>query len=636
MTNNSNYIYINTLIVKAKILCIGLVTLFSVQVVAQNQTDIQLAQEYLLKGEKRKALELYRELVKNEVNLPFIQNNYLNTLLDLSETDEALLHLKKIIRKEPDNVLYRIDVGIVYMYAGDATKADKCFRDIIHEHREDLSGIKTMSDYFASRLLNEYAILALTESRQSLENPYLFCLDLAMLYRIQGQRDKMVHEYLSYVTQSSANIQYVKNVMQALLTKSDELESLEKLLYERVQKNPDVEVYSDLIIWVTMQQKNFYASFIQARAYDRRYKKFGEKCIEIAKVALDNEDFENAIRAYDYVIRQYPGGPYFLQAQLGLMRTREAKVRSTFPVNSDSVRNLIEDYKQFITQYPDNPNSLEATRSEAILHATYLEEEDRAVELLNELVANPRTSLQLKSKIKLDLGDIYLLKGEPWESTLLYSQVEKSLQESPVGYEAKLKNAKLSYYKGDFRLAQEHLDILKEATTREIANDAMELSMRIKENIAFDSVGEALKAYAAIELLLYQNKTKYALEAIKLLKEGSSLREDSLTNRLSFSNHTILDDVYWLEANLRMQQGEFNESITLLQRILDEYPDDILVDDAYFLQGEIYERQLYDKNKAMEIYREFLNKFPGSVFAAEARKRYRSLRGDFTEQPIHN
>ena len=51
-----------------------------------------------------------------------------------------------------------------------------------------------------------------------------------------------------------------------------------------------MEVYSDLLIWVTMQQKNFYASFIQARAYDKRYKREGEKSMEVARVALDNED----------------------------------------------------------------------------------------------------------------------------------------------------------------------------------------------------------------------------------------------------------------------------------------------------------------------------------------------------------
>lgn len=614
-------------------MCILLIMLSFTSSFSQNQSDIQLANEYLLKGEKRKALEMFRDLARNESNVPFIHNNYLNTLLDLNEASEAQAYLKKLLKRDPENLYYNLDIGIVYVRTGEVSKGDKHFKELIDENKGNVTLIKMLADYLAGRSLSEYSIIALNESRTYLQNPILFSFELAMLYRVQGQRQKMIEEYLNYANQNSGNIQNAKNMMQILLTKPEELEILEKVLYERVQKYPDADVYSDLLIWVTMQQKNFGASFIQARAYDRRYKKLGEKTLEIAKVSLDNDDYETAIKGYSYVIREYPNGPYFLQAQLGLMRTREARIKNTFPVNADSVKRLVTDYHQFITKYPENVNSLEAQRNEAILYATYLDEKDKAIALLDDLVKNPRISLQLKSKVKLDLGDIYLLKGEPWESTLLYSQVEKLLQENPVGYEAKLKNAKLSYYKGDFRLAQEHLDILKEATTREIANDAMELSMRIKENIAFDSVGEALKAYAQIELLLYQNKKNEALEALKLLKEGTSAVRDS-SARTPFSNQTILDDVYWLEANIRMERGEFKESIQLLQKIIDNYPDDILVDDAYFMQGEIYERHLNDSAKAMEIYRNFLDKYPGSVFAAEARKRFRTLRGDFKETPV--
>lgn len=606
---------------------ITLLILFcSVTSKAQTQEEIQLANEYLLKGDKKKALELYRDLSKNDANTSFIYNNYINLLVDLGLYDEAQNFLKKISRHDPHNLQYRLDMGLTYVRSGDLTKADKYYKDLITENKSNVQRIKVMSDYFMSRSLTDYGILALTESRQTLANPYLFCLDLAMLYRVKGNQDKMVQEYLSYVTQSSANIQYVKNVLQALLTKPEELESLERLLYDKVQQFPDVEVYADLLIWVTMQQKNFYASFIQARAYDKRYKRDGEKSIEVARVALDNEDYDNALKVYRYLIREYPNSQNYLLARLGLLRTREERVKKSFPVKTDSVRILISDYKNFIKQYPDNANALEASKNQALLFANYLDQKDSAIQILNKLIVNPKASQYLKSKAKLDLGDIYMLKGEPWESTLLYSQVEKTQKENLVGYEAKLKNAKLSYYKGDFRLAQEHLDILKQATTREIANDALELSMRIKENIAFDSVGEALKEYASIELLLYQNKTDIALKKIENLKQGIS---DTGT---SISNQTILDDVYWLESKIRMQRGEFEKSISLLQKILDEYGDDILADDAYFLQGEIYERQLGDKEKAMEIYRDFLTKYAGSVYAAEARKRYRQLRGDFTGQ----
>jgi len=629
MTNyNYNIIYIyNTY--KAVLFCITFLVLPIESIIAQNQSDIQLANEYVLKGDKKKALELYRELAKHESNNTYIYSNYVNVMLDLGAYDEALVYLRKLSKKDPANLHYKLDVGLTYVRSGDLSKADRHFRELIAENKNNVQRTKVMADYFVSRSLLDYGIVALTESRDFLGNPYLFCLELAMMHRLKGNQDKMVQEYLSYVTQSSANIQYVKNVMQALLTEPDELTSLEKILYQKVQEFPDVEVYSDLLIWVTLQQKNFYASFIQARAYDKRYKHDGEKCMEVARVALDNEDYENAARAYRYVIREYPSSQHYLSARLGLIQTREVRIRNSYPIKKDSVNLLIADYNDFIKQYPNNSSALEASRNEATLFASYLDQKDSAVKILNKLIANPRASTHLKSKAKIDLGDIYLLLNEPWESTLLYSQVEKTQRESPVGYEAKLKNAKLSYYKGDFNLAQEHLDILKEATTREIANDAMDLSMRIKENIAFDSVGEALKEYASIELLLYQHKDADAMQRIEKLKQGIS------SNGQAISNQTILDDVYWLESNLRMQRGEFDQSLALLQKIIDEYGNDVLADDAYFLQGEIYERQLKSKEKAMEIYREFLNKYPGSVYAAEARKRYRTLRGDFTgqEQP---
>ncbi len=643
MIYNNN---INIYLIVIVILCVNAFN-GNLSLYAQNQNDIQLANEYRLQGDKRKALEIYRDLAKSEVNIPYIHNNYFNTLLDVGESDEAQNYIKRLQRKDPENIQYKLDVGIIYVRSGDLTRADKYFRDIINTYKTNISRIKVVADYLSSKSMTEYSIIALTESRQAVGNSYLFSLELAMLYRIRGEKDKMVVEYLNYVTQSSANTQYVKNVMQALLTKPDELESLEKILYERIQKNPDVEVYSDLLIWVTMQQKNFYASFIQARAYDRRYKKLGERCMEVARVALDNEDYDNALRAYQFVAKEYPEGPYFLQARLGIIKSREIRIRNFFPVNKDSVRTLIAEYSRFIAEYNQNTNAHEAQRNEALLYANYLSQPDKAVDLLKQLIENPRVTLQIRSRAKLDLGDIYLMTGESWESSLLYSQVEKALKESPLGYEAKLKNAKLFYYRGNFKLAQEHLDILKLATTREIANDAMELSLMIKENLAVDSMGEALKIYASIELLLSQNKEQEVFRRLHAIKQGKitlSAEEarlihlpaepnakDSLT--YTFSNHAILDDLYMLEANLRISRGEFEMAIALLQKILNEYPEDVLADDAFFLQGEIYEKHLFDRDKAMEIYRAFLDRFPGSVYAFEARKRFRILRGDFVEQP---
>jgi len=622
----------------------------------QDLQEVQIANEYNLKGQKDKALSMYQQLAKKNENIPLIHTNYFNLLLDLGNYNEAEEYVERLIRRD-GKLNYRLDLGVIYVRSGDISKANKYFKNLIKSQADDAYKLKTTSDYLASRNLTDYAIQALLQARTASNSSSLYMLELANLYRMSGKRDQMVEEYLNYVTQTPANISYVKNLMQILLTKPEELESLEKLLYDKVQKNQNTEVFVDLLIWVNLQQKNFYGAFIQARAYDKRFKKEQSKTLEIAQVALNNKDFLNADKSFSFVIKEYANTVNELPARLGLIQTREAQVKNSFPVNKDSVKYLISEYQNFKNSYPDHPNGFEATLSQSMLYAYYLDQKDSAVTRLNGLIENNKVSPAMKGKAKIELGDIYLLKGEPWEATLLYSQVEKSQRETPLGYEAKLKNAKLSYFKGDFLLAQEHLDILKQATSREIANDAMELSMRIKENTAYDTTGAALKEYAAIELLLAQNKIEQALQRLNNFqvtkKVKMSVSEAFEKNLLPASNKinltdsvwvdlktdtnlaSIQDDVYWLEANLRMKRGEFEQSIMLLEKIVTEFGDDILSDDAYFLEGEIYERHLKNKDKAMEIYREFLNKYPGSVYAAEARKRYRVLRGDFAEEPTH-
>ncbi len=587
---------------------------------AQDRDEIQIANEYFLKGDKKKALAAYQDISKNILNIPSIHNNYLSLLIDLNMFKEAEGYVDKIIHKMDDRLSYKLDLGFVYVKAGELQKADKYFRNFIKNNSSDVYKLKAISDYLASRHLVEYAVLSLQEARKTLGNSNLFTLELANLYRIQSKRDEMVQEYLNYVTQTPGNINYIKNLLQVLLSKPEELEILERLLYDKVQQVPDSEVFSDLLIWVNLQQKNFYGAYIQSRAYDKRFKKENIKTLEIAQIALNNKDYDNADRSFSYVIKEYPNTENYLPARLGQIHAREAKVKRRFPVNKDSVLYLVEEYKSFIKKYPDNPNSYEASLSQALLHAHYVDQKDTAVHELQQLISNPRISTNLKARAKLELGDIYILKDEPWESALLYSQVEKSQKDSPLGYEAKLRNAKLSYYRGDFKLAQEHLDILKEATTREIANDAMDLSIRIKENMGIDTVGEAMKIFASAELDLTQNKTQAALEKLNLIEKN-------------FPGHSLTDDIYWIKAEIKLREGKFEEAVALLEKIEKNFGQDILADDAYFKLAEINELQLKNKDKAMEMYRTFLDRFPGSVYSAEARKKYRQLRGDFAEQP---
>lgn len=611
----------------------------------QDDIDVKIANEYLAKGEKEKALAVFETLIKRPDLQPLVHDTYLQTLFDLARFREAETYVDRLARRQPDKTNYQADLGIVYLRSGDEAKADKYLRSLIKSLGADVYRIKFLSDYMAARALPEFATLALLEARVRLQNPSIFALEMANLYRLQGKRAEMVNEYLEYATQTPGNTAYIKNLLQILLSKTEEMETLEQVLFERVQKFPDNEVYADLLVWVQIQQKNFYGAFIQSRAYDRRFKKENFKTLEVANIALNNKDFENADRAYSFLLKDYP--QVGLQARLGQVKSREGKIKSRFPVRNDSIRYLIGEYQTFVQQFANTEQANEAELNVALLHAYYLNEKDSAVAKLNSLIQNPRTNPQLVARAKLELGDVYILKDEPWESILLYAQVERAQRDAPLGYEAKLRNAKLSYYKGEFQLAEAHLDILKEATTRDIANDAIDLNMRIKENLFVDTLGLALKSFATAELLVYQNKIDEALRILDDIASGRTAKNakasepetlknpnaDSTASGAEFNTFAILDDVYWLKANLLLKKGLYAEALVALQKITTDYKEDILADDAAFLEAEITERYGKKKLEAMDLYRKFLDQFPGSVHAAEARKRFRTLRGDFENVP---
>ncbi|MBI9039042.1 MAG: tetratricopeptide repeat protein, partial [Bacteroidales bacterium] len=216
---------------------------------------------------------------------------------------------------------------------------------------------------------------------------------------------------------------------------------------------------------------------------------------------------------------------------------------------------------------------------------------------------------------KIELADILLFQGEVWEATLLYSQVEKSYKNDPLGHLAKFRNAKLSYYIGEFGWAKVQLDVLKAATSKLIANDAMELSLLISDNLDADSSTFALELYSKADLYLFQNKNDLALITL-----------DSIP-KLSLW-HPLFDEVLLKKAEIKIEMGAFEEADSLLVRLIDNYPDDILGDNALFLRAELYEKLFDDEEVAMELYRELLTKYPGSLFTVEARKKYRQLRGD--------
>ncbi|QCR24040.1 hypothetical protein C1N53_17885 [Pontibacter sp. SGAir0037] len=578
---------------------------------AQTQ-DLELAREYLHQNDYQKAEAIYSKLINDRRYFSAVYPDYLKTLLAQRNYKEAEKLVKRSIKDYPDATNYQVDLGRVYQAAGDKAGAEKYFDKLISQ--ASAGTVLHLASVFIQNELYEYAEKSYLKGRELSKQPLEYNRQLIALYTYQQKPDKLIGEALKLLEEREEELPYVQNMLQNALREEKAMDALEKELIVRVQQQPDKLAFNELLIWLFIQRKDFYGALIQARSVDKRTRSGGSRVMELGAISAKNGDYQGAIEAYEYIVNEYPSGPFYLVARQRLINAREEQVQHTFPVDLDKIRALIADYEVLLNEVGRTAQTAEALQHMANLYAFYLDEKDKAVNLLQEAIAMPRANANLVAESKLTLGDIYLLKNEPWESTLLYSQVEKSHKETPIGHDAKLRNARLNYFKGDFELAQAHLDILKLATSREIANDAMELSLLITDNTGLDTSSTAMEEYAAIELLVFQNKLQEAINSL-----------DGMLQK--YPGHSLTDEIYYQKAVIYERIGAFNKAVANLEKVVSA-PVDILSDDALFKMAFIYEENLKDAEKAMQLYNDLLVKHQGSIFVAEARKRFRKLRGD--------
>lgn len=612
------------LLISARNLHFLLIVTFVLQghAIAQSSDPVEIAVEYLSQGEVEKARGEFEKLARNVQNIPRIHDTYFNLLISEKDFSEAEKYLKSVLRQTDGSFRYAIDMGVLYRAQDDNEKASDYLDNLIDDITKDkdaqarMNNIRFLAQLFFEKDFRDKAIRTYEKGRETYGASDLFALDLANVYRVMNEKENMVTEYLNFSKSQPRNIGYVKNSLQRYLTEPTDLDTLELVLYDFIQREAGNPVFNELLVWTHLQQKNFSAALRQARALDRRMENNGQNILNVGMIAFENDDFKNASKAFEYVISDFPDSPNQRLAQRYSLLAEEEVIKSTYPVDTVAVRKLIQQYDVYRKESRDIFSAMEAQRRVALLQAFQLNQIDVAIATLQDLVSQPVGRHQVVAEAKMDLADIYLLDQQPWESILLYGQVERMFKDEPLGYTAKLKSAKLSYFKGEFELAQAHLDILKLATSREIANDALDLSILIKNNTVFDTTDVVMQSYANIELMIFQNQKKEAIQAM-----------DSML--VAFDGHSITDEVLLLKAETFRELGNFQEALNSLNIINEKYYYDILGDDALFLTGVILEDDLQRNEEAMKAYSDLLTKFKGSIYVAEARSRFRELRGDF-------
>jgi len=595
-------------------LLLFLFLLVSVFSISAQSVEEKLALQYFQNKEYDKAADLYKEIYKKKPT-PIFYNYYLDCLFANEDYKTAEYFVKQVAKKHPKEQKYKVEYAYVIDLSGNHKKATKLYLKAIKSLTSNRNDVIDLANAFKVRGLNDYALKTFEKGKKLIQDPPLN-MELADLYMTMGNYKGMMSEYLDLVAQDDSYLTIVQSKLQLIISDKNNdapSEALREELLRRTQKYPNKIVYSELLYWYSLQKKQFKLALIQGEALDKRYEEQGGRIFQLAKILYSNKQYDLSIEAYEYVMTYGPQNRYYQTSSIEILQSRFMNIVENAHYQESDLTELAQNYEALLKKYGENASTVKLMMNLAHLYAFYLKNTDRAIELLEKVQNIPNVNHYERAKAKLKLGDILLFSGQKWSASLLYKQVEKANKYDAIGFEARFKAAKFFYYVGEMEYAKVQLDVLKGATSKLIANDALDLYLLITENMSLDSSYDALNYYARAELLAYQHNYDAAIATL-----------DSILTAFP-PGEPIRDNVWFKKAQIQMQLKNYAQADSFFKKCLEEAPYGTLADDALMMQAKLNDNYLNNKAKAKQLYKKILLDYPGSLFTVEARKRYREM-----------
>ena len=118
----------------------------------------------------------------------------------------------------------------------------------------------------------------------------------------------------------------------------------------------------------------------------------------------------------------------------------------------------------------------------------------------------------------------------------------------------------MAYYLGNFAWAKAQLDVLKASTSKLTANDAMELSLLIGNNLNLDTTAIPLTMFAKADLRFFQNKDEEAMTILNGLAELHPY-------------HTLVDDILFRKAKIEIGARNFSLAASYYEKIISDFSE---------------------------------------------------------------
>jgi len=583
---------------------------------------IMLAQSFEQAGDYDRAAILFEEIYSLQPqNYQVFES--LNRVYTQSKKYESSVKLieSRLKQNSKDINLYGM-LGTTYYLMGDEQKAYETWEDGIRISPENQMNYRVIANYAIQRRAFDKAIEYFKRGKAISQNPEMYSYDLANIYSLTMQFKEAAEEYCFILSVQPTQLSAVENRILSYSNKPGALlQTIE--VFEDWNKGDNI-TYDYLLSRLYMEAKSFDKAYSLYLHIDERQQNKGLELYNYAQIVFNEGEYQLAAKVYEDIIKKYPESPYSSGSKLGYAKTLEAILEKetasanpkwkpfSEPIITDTIKtnNVIRSYQDLTKMYPNSEIAFESYFRIGKIYFTKLNNLNEAKIYFERILKDASLSRFAVESLE-QLGKIFLIEGDLVKAKESFERLIKNgrAAEENRNY-AKFQLARISLFDGDFPQAKERLNSIISNLKDNAANDAIELSLLL--NTASNDSSNLLK-FGKAEFLTEQRKFAEASEHYRSIS--------------SDPNAFILHHISKIrEAEVELAMNNLDNSLNLLDKIVQEAEKNIYADKALYLLGKIYHYGKLNYPKAIESYELLLAKFPNSVYQDDSRDAIVELR----------
>ena len=596
---------------------------------ADELNKLRIAQALEQAGEYEKALDFYQQLYQSSPNNVVYFDGLRRTYMDLKKYVQAERLLVDKLRGDSSNVVMVCQLGDVYFKNGQQDSAMREWNKALTFDPKNPNTYRAVAETMAGDRLFDGAIEVYRKGEGNSKT--VFTNEISRLYFLNANYAGSLRELLKGLqTQEAPYV--LSNIEAQIASYSSSKEAIEQFTSELEKDSaakPDNTDYRRLLGFLYMEKKDYSAAYGEYKWLDDHSGAPGTELLQFASSAYNDEAYDVAASAYKEAADISKDNLIIVQALAGNASSLQKLGESIYAEDDrpcstvDTLHELnqaLSAYEKIIEHYPDTQFLALAVLNSVELKMEYFHDFPGAEKLLSDY--NERLSALTNEWILLRIR-LYVMEGK-FQDAL--SAAYGFIQSQPAGVQMmsllnggtmdlydriEYQAAVALYYLGLYDSSTFYLKKITSNPMSDAANDAIQLLNTIMNNRGNPP---ALRQFASAKVMEESGQvSEAAAELEKLLNEYPDV---PLAENARFD----LAADYCKMGNVAAALKNYTA--------LAEDSTGVFADRAAFRICRIYQNTLHQNQTAISGYENFLERFPNSIYQNKVRAILRSLLGE--------